>query len=426
MRVLWILVCSCCCFTQICILVAQYMKYDMTTSVEFTFPELIHLPSITFSTVLLGAIDWRNEKIRSACAKITGIEGCDQLAAKEIERRLSLLYYDENYFPLSSEIMSRFTIPDILNNMVLPFDSIVSSHRRYESGDVFNRMTTFKNMSESFDISIYLDDAFICYKLVWKPDLRIRNYWQITRAGRDYAKFYFDADKAAQVKIMYISYNGVDSEETKDEITLPTNPGKSYSSYDYFESKFLPAPFATNCCYYKSESTGKHSNRMQCYKSCFRESCLKKLGKKPVTTHMTASDNSDEFFDSASYAKHEPQIRNLSLDCDKICSQQDCVQSVYVPRLKSTAGNRTRVDVTHAFYLPSSPSAMAQSIARISMESFITDLLSTSGFWLGLSALDVIRWSASLLIRFLGKKRKSKRAKRKRDKPSIRLFTTVS
>jgi hypothetical protein len=412
MQSMWILVCSTGCLIQICYLIKQYMKYDMSTSVEFVFPDQIILPIITIRTVLLTMIDWRNERLRAACKMITGIGGCEHLSSTELDHRLSQKYYKQ-LWPPSEKVIKLFTRPDILSNMTLPLDDLINWHRRYPAGDYYNKgMEKFYNISDSFDVNVYLDRIFICHQMTWKPDLRIRNYYRLNRQWKEYARFYLNTQTAARVKIMYLSYN-VGGYERKDEITLTTSPGVYYTSYDHFVSKFLPAPFATNCRDYRSESTGNDSNRLECYYSCLEQMCIQHLGKKPLSSYVTVADNDSLFFDAAFAQQYEQEIHSFSDACDQICWQQDCVQSVFVPRFKSTIGNRTLEDVQFSFYLPSTPYALSESMAKISMESFLTDLLSTFGFWLGLSALDVLKWCAASFSRLLcSKKRKRKERER--------------
>jgi hypothetical protein len=65
--------------------------------------------------------------------------------------------------------------------------------------------------------------------------------------------------------------------------------------------------------------------------------------------------------------------------------------------------------------LPSSPAAISESMARITIAGFITDLLSTFGFWLGLSALDVIVSSATLLWKLVNKSSEIRRRRRRKN-----------
>ena len=52
-----------------------------------------------------------------------------------------------------------------------------------------------------------------------------------------------------------------------------------------------------------------------------REACFRKFDKKPVTMHMSAKDDSREFFDAASFKLHKDEIRSLSHECDRMRSE---------------------------------------------------------------------------------------------------------
>lgn len=143
------------------------------------------------------------------------------------------------------------------------------------------------------------------------------------------------------------------------------------------------------------------------------ESRIKRFGKIPQSNHMTG-DVFERMMTDEFYQSNKKMIGELSAHCDKVSSQQYCSQIVYAPRLKSNSANRTRFEVIHTCDLPSSPTALTVSMARISMESFVTDLLSTIGFWLGLSALDVIKWIVKSVGRSVKKMRLKRRMRRTR------------
>lgn len=67
-----VIVCSIGCFAQIIILTVQYMKYEMSTSVEFVFPEIMKMPHITMCAILAWMLDWNNMMLKSHCFNVTG------------------------------------------------------------------------------------------------------------------------------------------------------------------------------------------------------------------------------------------------------------------------------------------------------------------------------------------------------------------
>ena len=64
MRIIWILLCSMCCFVDIFFLTVQYMKYDTKASVKVMFDDIIHLPPNILCTSIAALLNWDDERLQ--------------------------------------------------------------------------------------------------------------------------------------------------------------------------------------------------------------------------------------------------------------------------------------------------------------------------------------------------------------------------
>jgi hypothetical protein len=383
------------------------MRYDMSTAVEFQFADIITLPSITMSFLLPVIADWENTDIKSKCEVITAIAGCKNMTADELSNQLGQQFYDD-IEPAASRMMKLFSVSDLIHNLTLPIDSLIDLHRRW-NGEDYSNLKYYDHMNDSFDAIKFQETLYMNFKISWKKPIREINYWYAHRRRPDYLRFLFNSTQAAHAKIVFLSYSGNDESEIKEWMTISLSPGKTYSSYDRYVSKFLPAPYATDCRDYSAESNGKILNRLAMYESCFNEACFRRFGAVPLGNFLSKKDSIVKQMTLEFYRIHKQVIDELQSECERLSLKQDCIQNINVPRLKSSTANRSRSSVTHIFYLPSTPTAHSESMARISIENFITDVLSTIGFWLGMSALDVLKWvlkSAGTFFRKRGSERR--------------------
>src|SRR5207248_526348 len=96
-------------------------------------------------------------------------------------------------------------------------------------------------------------------------------------------------------------------------------------------------------------------------------------------------------------------------NCTKACQQPSCSEVIINSRIISGSGRRIFI------YAPFTPVISTVATAQVSLISYLTNIGSSLGFWLGLSAVataqSIIRYSRSLFrrIRFKGRKEVRKR-----------------
>lgn len=378
MKLVWILTCCIGCFTQIIMLVVQYMEYEVSTRVAFAYPDIMVMPLITFCTRLTWMMDWNDSHVKSVCLNTFGNESCHRRSTANFTNVLS----DQ----IVENLFEAFTIPELIN-ATHRADSIIKSYVGFDQNYEY---VSSRNLAETFDITEFITSAFKCYTLKWKPELDNKPFWSMRRKRRALVYLSFNPDVKARVKQMYLIYSSHQYYYADtDLVTVSLEHQYSISSYDVIETTILPAPFASDCIVYSIAST-KSVTRASCYEYCFGNYSMRYFGFMTRVQDMRL----DSFYaGKTSYgdfaAKNRERIKWISKMCDNICRKSECHQIVYLSKIKSsdtTASDNTR----HGSYMPSSPTVKAQSLAKISFESFATDLSSTFGFWLGVSVFSLL------------------------------------
>ena len=410
------LLCSMGCFAHILVLTLQYMKYDISTSVEIMFEDIIHLPSITLCASIVALLNWDDERLQEKCVEITGDDSCLSMTGTEIERKITRNFTLGERDVASQTIMSYFSIADILANLTIGVDGFLLAHYRHNTkeGTVD---AVFDEASATFRVKemILVNDK--CYTLSWKEEWAHPDYWDMRRHRKSKGLFTFfriNKQKTRTIQWLLLSYgenNATNRFGSFDQMFLNA-VGYTLSTFELIKSQFLPAPFPTKCRDYKQ--SGGLDNRGGCYETCFAETAWITFQMKPQPVRMEVDDHNksmtSKFMDANSVA-----LRALSEPCKKACAFQDCKQNVYTTIPKSTLRKKASEYVSHGFAIPTSPVVVTISTAKITFAGFGTDISSTLGFWLGLSVLSIMKWSKRMFCKLFRNTGSSKNGNRKKE-----------
>ena len=387
------------CFAHILVLTLQYMEYDISTSVEVMYEDIIHLPSITFCTSIAAVLKWDDNRLQEKCAEITGDASCTGMSETEIEQKITSSFSISQRSAASEKILHHFSISDILTNLTTPVDGLLFGHYRYNDKKGVSEVV-LDETSNTFDIEeiIMIDNK--CYTLAWKEKYAHPDYWDIRRLRKSmglFQVFIFEKHKAKTLQWLLMSYGGNNNSFRYgifDQMIIPTL-GYTISTFQLVRSQFLPPPFPTNCRDYETEG---FDNRAGCYEICFAEMTWTMFKLKPQAVRMDQHDGNmsmtSRFMDDNSDA-----LKSLSGRCKKECVFQDCQQDVYTTIPKSSMKKQEVEMVSHGCALPTSPVVATISMAKITFTGFATDVSSTLGFWLGLSVLSIMKWAKRMLRR---------------------------
>lgn len=407
MRIVWILLCCIGCIAHISLLVIQYMNYDISTSVTYTFEDIIHLPSITVCGNILELANWDDEKMRRHCDDLTGSLTCmndtsDQIAAF-VANNVSL----GQRLPLSLSFMDYFTMSEMMKG-THDVDKLILGYMRFNPLTGDNDRCRY--LSDTFDIVHYVTGIYKCMTISWKKPYDVVNFLKLKRQFTSSGMFLFLVrneflmHKASMLIVGYSSNHVIPRNGDSDSIIIAADKDISSSSYDLLKNKFLEAPFATNCIDYK-KMYGLES-RTHCYDSCFKRACVQRLNRMPIGVLMSDNDNGNIMSMSDSFiAERNEEINKMSQECDNLCSRQDCRQIVYAARMKSTTRGDNGTISGHVSYVPNAPIVVTECLQKVTFAEFATDLGSTFGFWLGLSVLSAFSWVQCMLQKIVSNKR---------------------
>ena len=416
MKLFWILLCCGGLFAQIFMLTLQYMQYEISTSVTFTFEDIINLPAITICGNILELGNWDDERLRKHCGNLTGSSTCMNETAEQITSYVVFKVPLTRRLPLSFKFMDYFTISEIMQ-LTHNMDKLIMGHMRYnsETGGTDKRM----GVDDTFDVTHFLTGIYKCMTLTWKKQYETASYLklkrQFTSSGMlvTFVRSDFLIDKVSMLTFSYTGNRKNNTISDSDVLVISARRAISSSSYDLYKSKFLEAPFATNCVNYRS--VYGVASRSHCYESCFIEACVRNLKRKPIGVWMDEEDGSMMAMSETFVEEHYEEISRLSKDCDSRCFRQDCIQIVHSARMKSSARDDNGTISGYVSYVPNSPVVVTECMQKVTFAEFVTDVGSTFGFWLGLSVLTAFTWLQKLTLKIL-RKRSCKRTRAKKER----------
>jgi hypothetical protein len=390
------------------------MEYEMSTSVEFAFPEVIRMPVITLCAYTVWLLDWNNVQLRKSCEQVSKVRNCHNMTSNELEILVGATVAIK---AMTDNLFKTFSISELITSVTRPADDMIGSYRTFskQSGNI-----VFRKLGETFDVSGFLTGRFKCYTLKWKPGYRTQYYWSIRRESKAFMTMYFRPNISEILDNLVLAYTPHDYYSAESESTSFSLIKRcTISSYDVIESKLLPAPFETDCMDYKRIHSSM--TRASCYEHCFGNLSISHFGLKPRVqdNRLEVSDaGKSSAGDFKTHFKNE--IKQISRTCHEECRKQECHQIMYLPKIKSSVASWDNNSL-HYFHLPTSPAIMSQSLAKISLQSFLIDFCSTFGFWLGLSVLTVIESAVSFASKFSIPRKRVKRIFHRR-RSRMRMF----
>lgn len=183
-------------------------------------------------------------------------------------------------------------------------------------------------------------------------------------------------------------------------------------SYTEYESEFLPNPYPSNCRNYTKEGFG---TRVNCITSCTANRTRSKLNynsllipvnQNPIVVDGMKSDSS--YLGLRVLSDYEllnnqtlfNESRSISESCNNFCAQVDCDDVNIVPVLLSA--NRYPFNL-YTFHMSYEPDVTTRTIEKMGITSYLSDIASALGFWLGLSLLSLLEQTTSIMRKIFKK-----------------------
>jgi len=158
-----------------------------------------------------------------------------------------------------------------------------------------------------------------------------------------------------------------------------------YLSHSTYETHLLRPPYKTRCRVYED-------SRAACLHACVKETSIRLNNTIPdkyntysrdSARRMTISDKLS--LDEYQYIKYDlwQQLQEL---CETKCMELDCQSVVHMPRITSAGDHKRTLMYIQA---ASTPVIQAFTQPAIPLISFLTGIIATFGFWLGLSIFEL-------------------------------------
>lgn len=388
----WLLLCVAGTLFSLKTLISQYMEYEISTRVNFSFEKTIKLPAVTVCFPLLDTVLWEKEKVKSSCKKLMGAVSsmCNQSLDMSRMLRMKATYND--LVNATYNFISHFTVDEILEELTIGLEDIVESYNRFNAS--LGEQDRYQNLYDTFTIKESLQSDWRCTILTWKKEFGKQTFKNLKRQLSTPGLFLFlmNNDTLAQ-KLSAISV-GLESNdnmefntERADFVMMPAKGGFSAATYEHYSSKLLEAPFATDCVNYSKLG---FENRNHCYESCQTQE-MKRRFRKKISGASQYADGVDMKIMSPEFAKQNRRIiRQVDEMCESNCAKQDCDQEFYTMKMKVSDTDFPSSVSGMLLFLPTSPEAATESTPKSSFAQFAADMGSAIGFWLGLSILSIL------------------------------------
>ena len=401
---LWLIFCLICTSYQIYQLGHQYFQYDINTNVRLENPRQLVPPSaiLCFETIYL--VKW-TELPKDVLDKIIG--GVDVPFTEEG-------YVDPTkitFFPklkVASHLFENFAISVFFNNLTYSFHEIFVDvpFFFYDPNTNAIKIGVF---DQYYEVTTFVRDNLKCFTLdvreEWRKNLTYNKIRRQAVVSTVMSSLSIRTEMLPYIRETFYMFGlrgGVIQAGFSSLLIIPTLNGTVKGvSYEEYEEHLLGPPFDTWCRNY-SDSPNENGdivrNTDECYEQCARQLTLNTIAKhlpgittfENETASMVPFDSfyrNDELITTVGGKIQAKDLFNYVDDhCEYQCRQKDCIKKIFIPRPISTNSQPDESDFTLNLFIRQTPVLLAICLPQYSFTQFGTDLFSTVGFWLGLSA----------------------------------------
>ena len=394
---------------QIC---DQYFRYDVTSNVRTGIPEELEFPSITLCVDTADTLKWRQMPLELRRYLVTQptipkptIETMVNNGSfvEEAFVKLSVIDHFLTAQYIYTNLIRRKTITEILNMT----QSIEKLYNAFEINGLFkepNGSIEFYTMytKDMSDFYFSIDNTFLhsglkCFTLSLRSDLQsiinLSDVWNMGNASSHLLAWQSISGLRTRLFLHRKGY----LVSLKDPFVFVERGHILRLTFEVWESILLKYPYNTNCRDYNS--TMGLSSRKECREKCFKSKTNTRFGYVFSKSHGFASD----YLHIKSDTNYTGDItRQCKLDClqkechsftytfDKLL-EENLVKWVGRNCLKSNGSTCAEGDIdlrkeSQLFLTsPHKPFTKTEIQPATPLVSFVTAVLSTFGFWMGLS-----------------------------------------
>jgi len=326
---------------------------------------------------------------------------------------------------IMSNLFNYYTISDLFKKHIFSMEDMFDDFWTLVYDPKKNRYK-IGEFKEYFEVTIFLRDFGQCFAMKMKPnyviDLSFNKLKKQPVGSFLLSSIAFNDKMAGRVPyFIYHLFDGnsfIDNAIT-DVFISPIIGGHTTGfSYDEYEEVLLPPPFDTNCRKYSEIGMRGQDH---CYENCFRKESISMTGKLLPSLIILTNETSPmiSYYDMIKdylIGNHASMFGNMTImeiynmiadKCEVACQRRDCNVRNFVS--KKIAGMKLNNQEVFSVknYIRFGEVTVSTCLQQYSFAQFLTDIASSLGFWLGVSAFG----SAHLIeacCRYFADKNKTK------------------
>ena len=421
LTILIYLVCSIMNYVHIYQICDGYFRYDVTSNLRIGIPEELEFPSVTLCVDMVNALEWTQmsrELRRYLLSELVLPEPIIETMVSDgssVEEALLKLSVADNYL-ISEHVYSTLTkskmIPEILN-MTKPIEQLyygfeINGLFKEPNGSIESYEMYTTNMT---DFQFTIDNTFLhsglkCFTLSLRPDLHsIINLNDVGNLGSKYDYLLiWKSISGLRTRVFFHRKGYLVS--SKDPSVVVERGHVLRLTFEVLESILLKHPYNTNCRDYSS--TMGLSSIKECREKCFKSKTVARFGFVFPKSHAFASDDL--------YTRLDTQdTGDITRECKLNCLQRECHSFTYIFETLKEANlvqligrncvnsngstcpegdNDLRKESDLYVSSPQKPFTRTEIQPATPLVSFMTAVLSTFGFWMGLSVSRIAEFVA--------------------------------
>ena len=369
--------------TQIYQISSLFFSYSVLTKVFLIYPEKTSLPSLAVCFYIGDLVKW--EELFNEYPKYRSELGFEDKSTEDIVSEFRNYNHDKK-LEVAQPIMSTLTSKQIMD--------MTEKIPDYVFRTILMNQTKLKM------------DITTNYRDYWKPKEFLRECFKCASFDNNVADGFYKyhdvfRDGKSNGFAYEISFNETMLNRTNRVLILLherfhyPRSGKSRGitvrdlsklfviKYMVYKSFLLPAPYTTDCVDFREQ---KMEDSGHCYELCARAESIKNLDGKLFPGPVISEEDNYPLLSLTNLTKDvHDKIAGIKRSCTEKCGQLNCTDYVTCPYI----GSKTDFDkMIYDVFFPEYPNIVTEYSPYLSLVPFIVSMLSTIGFWIGVSVLD--------------------------------------
>jgi hypothetical protein len=416
LSLLWLIVCCAGNVVQVYLLSSLYFGYDINTNIRLLQEEDVVVPTATICFDTLFLVKWgnlsreqlkriflgfENKMIGPTPILIDGIPNTKGMKLLSILDRLIIL----------ANFHRHLTVQELFNFTLDHEDFVVKEMITVFSPETNGFIRKPNLFDDYFNVSSYMRDALKCFGFHVK-DRFAKHIFRSRIKIQPIASYVINTiiikkellQQANDISIMIGPRNSLSQAGMHAYNVYRMEPSRIHIiSYDEYEEQLLPPPYITRCKNFSEpdENYRTFTSQDNCYEECVRRDSLRETGKIFPGLIFFKEDTQRvipffDMFSNISIATREKPTflkdlyNQITGKCIKECSRKDCYTRTFIPKRTSRV-RRANDDLFQlSFQIRQSPAIQAICLQQYTMSMFFADLISSFGFWLGLTAYGAV------------------------------------